>query len=276
MRQVRQALQQVQHPRNSFRAFESRLHWHCHFIQKFETQPNIEFTDLNPGYGNFPWQHDEQHLQAWQSGQTGIPLVDACMRCVAATGFLNFRMRALLVSCLTHLLGLNWKLGVKHLARCFLDFEPGIHYPQFQMQAGVTGINTIRIYNPIKQALDHDSEGEFIHQWIPELAKLPMPWLASPWELGWIDRMSMNIKLPPIYEQPIVFPKEAMVKARQLFWTFRQSKEVRVHREQILQKHVSPSNSTRHQSRARKSRVEKNKLVQQEFEQVRGIGRLST
>ena len=165
---------------------------------------------------------------------------------------------------------------LKHLARYFLDFEPGIHYPQFQMQAGVTGINTIRIYNPIKQALDHDSEGEFIHQWIPELAKLPMPWLASPWELGWIDRISMNIKLPPIYEQPIVFPKEAMAKARQLFWTFRQSKEVRVHREQILQKHVSSSNSTRHQSRTRKSRVEKNKLVQQEFEQIQGIGRLST
>ena len=144
MRQVWQALQQVQHPRNSFRAFESRLHWHCHFIQKFETQPNIEFTDLNPGYRNFPWQNDEQHLQAWRNGQTGIPLVDACMRCVAATGFLNFRMRALLVSCLTHLLSLNWKLGVEHLARYFLDFEPGIHYPQFQMQAGVTGINTIR------------------------------------------------------------------------------------------------------------------------------------
>jgi len=71
-------------------------------------------------------------------------------------------------------------------------------------------------------------------------------------------------------------PKAAMARARQLFWTFKQSNEVRIHREQILQTHVSSSNSKRHQSRARKSRVEKDKLVQQEFEQVQEMGRLST
>ena len=272
IRQVWQALQQFQHPRNSFRAFESRLHWHCHFIQKFETQPSIEFADLNPGYSDFPWQNDEQHLQAWQNGQTGIPLVDACMRCVAETGFLNFRMRALLVSCLTHLLRLNWKSGARHLAQYFLDFEPGIHYPQFQMQAGVTGINTIRIYNPVKQALEHDPEGAFIHKWVPELTEIPMPWLASPWELGWIDRKSMNIKLPAIYEHPIVLPQTAMAQARQLFWAFKQSTAVRTHREQILRKHVSSSNSASHRSRARKSSIRKDQLVQQEFEQVQEKG----
>ena len=272
IRQVWQALQQFQHPRNSFRAFESRLHWHCHFIQKFETQPSIEFADLNPGYSDFPWQNDEQHLQAWQNGQTGIPLVDACMRCVAETGFLNFRMRALLVSCLTHLLRLNWKSGARHLAQYFLDFEPGIHYPQFQMQAGVTGINTIRIYNPVKQALEHDPEGAFIHKWVPELTEIPMPWLASPWELGWIDRKSMNIKLPAIYEHPIVLPQTAMAHARQLFWAFKQSTAVRTHREQILRKHVSSSNSASHRSRARKSSIRKDQLVQQEFEQVQEKG----
>ena len=144
------------------------------------------------------------------------------------------------------------------------------------MQAGVTGINTIRIYNPIKQALEHDAEGKFIHQWVPELAEVPMPWLAAPWELGWIDRKSMNITLPTIYERPIVLPQVAMARARQLFWSFRQSNEVRRHREHILQTHVSSSNARRHQRRIRKSLKEKNNLVQQEFEQVQEMGRLST
>ena len=144
------------------------------------------------------------------------------------------------------------------------------------MQAGVTGINTIRIYNPIKQVLEHDAEGQFIHQWVPELANVPMPWLAAPWELGWIDRKSMNITLPTTYERPIVLPQVAMARARQLFWSFRQSNEVRRHREHILQTHVSSSNSKRQQRRTRKFLKEKNNLVQQEFEQVQEMGQLST
>ena len=98
-------------------------------------------------------------LLAWQQGQTGYPIVDACMRALHKTGYINFRMRAMLVSFLCHHLNIDWRLGVHHLARLFLDFEPGIHYPQFQMQAGVTGSNAIRIYNPVKQAQDQDPDG---------------------------------------------------------------------------------------------------------------------
>jgi deoxyribodipyrimidine photo-lyase len=71
---------------------------------------------------------------------------------------------------------LHWRPVGLWLARQFLDYEPGIHWSQMQMQSGTTGINTTRVYNPIKQAHDHDPHGHFVRRWLPHLRKVPQTW----------------------------------------------------------------------------------------------------
>ena len=155
--------------KKSLRAFGSRLHWHDHFAQRLESAAWMESRALNAAHRDLAWEDEPAHLAAWSEGRTGLPMVDASVRCLRATGFVNFRMRAMLVTTACFGLQLSWRSIQHPLARLFRDFEPGIHYPQVQMQAGVVGINTLRVYNPHKQLLDQDPDARFVREWIPEL-----------------------------------------------------------------------------------------------------------
>ena len=236
MREVYQASKASSVPR----AFLSRLRWHCHFIQKFESEMRYEEENINRGYDSIRKERNEDYIEAWRSGRTGFPLVDACVRAVKGTGYLNFRMRAMIVSFLTHHLWQDWRTGVEFLGRQFLDFEPGIHYPQFQMQAGVTGINTIRIYNPVKQSFDHDKEAEFIAEWVPELSSLPLQFRLEPWKMTPIEEKMYGISIGDDYPIRIVDHKESYRRATKELYRMKADATVKSEARRILSMHSAP------------------------------------
>lgn len=193
--------------KRNLRAYLSRIAWHCHFIQKLEQQSDIEFKCMHPAFEGMREPHfRDDFLIAWKMGQTGYPLIDACMRSLHENGWITFRMRALLVSFASYHLWLDWRKTAPILAQLFTDYEPGIHFSQFQMQSGVTGINAIRMYNPIKQSMDHDSGGKFIRRYVPELQNTSNTFIHEPWR----DEQNLGD-----YPKPIVDHASAIKFARQ-------------------------------------------------------------
>lgn len=196
-------------------AFSSRLAWRCHFIQKIEDQPEIEYECMHPAFeGMREGDHNEEYFQAWKDGRTGYPFIDACMRNLTHEGWVTFRMRAMLVSFASYHLWLDWRKTGYHLAKLFTDYEPGIHYSQLQMQSGVTGINAIRIYSPIKQSHEHDPDGEFIKRWVPELKTIPKDFIHEPWTMETTLLDQSDCIIGEHYPLPIVDHKEAIAYAR--------------------------------------------------------------
>jgi len=233
VRQTDEALKSCTHPgrKKQLSAFTARLHWHCHFIQRIEDEPEITTKAINVAFDAVRTEWDEAACQRWFYGKTGIPLVDASMRCLHQTGWINFRSRAMVVSFACNTLMLDWRRPALGLAQLFLDYEPGIHYSQVQMQAGTTGFNTIRVYNPVKMGKDHDPDGAFIRQFIPELTAVPNQYIHEPWLYPAFDTLD--------YPEPMVDIQTANRHAREVLYSVKRSDSAKTIAQQQFNKHGS-------------------------------------
>lgn len=239
--------------RQGLAAFMSRLHWHSHFIQKLESEPAIEWRNMHRGYDGLreaDW--NPEHFERLRTGRTGWPLVDACVAMLAQTGWLNFRMRAMLVSVASYPLWLHWREVGQWLAQQFTDYEPGIHWSQMQMQAGTTGINTTRVYNPIKQAKDQDPTGVFVRHWLPVLQRVPDAWLFEPWKMPANVQAQCGVHIGADWPRPVVDLEQATRQAKARLHALRQTASVRAAKAGIVDKHGSRT-APRAERKSRKS-----------------------
>ena len=248
IREVVQAIRKIK-TRGS-KAIDSRLHWHCHFIQKLESEPELENREYHPQMSGIR-KSNKIFLEAWSQGLTGIPFIDACMRSLNNHGWINFRMRAMLMSFASYQLWLPWQESGLCLARKFIDYEPGIHWTQCQMQSGTSAINTIRIYNPIKQGYDHDPEGIFIRAWVKELEEVPIKLIHEPWTKDLFHQNNSSFILGKNYPFPIVDPINSTKMARIKLKEIRNKPGFFDIANNILEKHGSRKKS--------KSQLKKNK-----------------
>ncbi|MDW8107705.1 MAG: deoxyribodipyrimidine photo-lyase [Armatimonadota bacterium] len=242
---TRQRIRELQDdPRNasvlrSLEAFQSRLSWRSHFMQRLESLPSIEFEPMHPALANERVEVNPELFEAWAHGRTGYPFVDACMRMLHATGWINFRMRAMLTAFAAYHLWQPWRAVGLHLARLYVDYEPGIHWSQIQMQSGTTGISAFRIYNVVKQSYDQDPTGAFIRRWVPELRRVPTAWIHEPYKMPVALQREYGCIIGVDYPAPIIDHESAARAARQKLFAAYRTPEAKAISEQLLQRHSS-------------------------------------
>lgn len=206
--------------------FVERLYWRAAYHQAFELDYEQEHVNkLRQFDGVREGVFIPEWLSAWQAGQTGVPYVDAAMRMLAQTGWLNMRLRGTVISFALNELWLPAREVGLHLAREFLDYDPAIHWNQVQIHAGTSDMSDPLTYDPRKQARDHDAAGEFVRQWVPELRAVPLEYLVEPWLMPPQTQAQSRCRIGVDYPAPLVPLQQAHDAAKERVAALRAGKK---------------------------------------------------
>jgi deoxyribodipyrimidine photo-lyase len=186
--------------------FLSELAWREFNYHQLFHRENIATTAMQPKYGGMDWRAAPQDLAAWQKGQTGVPIVDAGMREMWETGFMQNRVRMLTASLLSKNLLIDWRLGEAWFWDCLIDADVANNPGNWQWVAG-SGLDAapyFRIFNPVTQGEKFDTDGAYVRRWVPELAGLPDKWVHRPAQAPAEILRGAGVELGKTYPRPIV------------------------------------------------------------------------
>lgn len=197
-------------------AFLRELIWREYSHHLLYHRPRLPDAAVRPEYGHLRWRRDTAALRAWEKGRTGYPMVDAGMRQLWRIGWMHNRVRMITASFLIKHLLLSWQTGEAWFWDTLVDADLASNAVNWQWVAG-SGADAapyFRIFNPVKQGQEHDPQGDYVRRWVPELAKLPSPYIHSPWLAPKDDLERAGIALGKTYPRPIV--DHAWARARAL------------------------------------------------------------
>lgn len=214
------------------KAFLSRLFWHSQYKQWLEDDSSIALESINTALDHVR-EDNEERFHKWCKGETGIPMIDAAMRLLLKTGWINHQLRAMLISFACHTLGLDWRKPGDYLAGLFLDYVPGIHYSQIQISAGTTDAKSVKVLNPIKLGKHLDPEGAFVRSHIPALKHVPNKYIHQPWKYHGFVHID--------YSEPVVDVKEANRFAKEVISSVKGKGSTNVQRKKTKKKQSSTS-----------------------------------
>ena len=196
-------------------AFVRELGWREFSYVLLYHFPHTVDQPLNERFDAFPWRRSSRDLRAWQRGRTGIPIVDAGMRELWATGWMHNRVRMLVASFLTKNLRLHWLQGARWFWDTLVDADLANNTQGWQWTAG-SGADAapyFRIFNPVLQGKKFDAEGNYVKRWVPELAGLPARWIHEPWSAPDETLSDAGVELGQTYPRPIVDLSESRREA---------------------------------------------------------------